>query len=289
MIEVQGLTKRFKNGKGLFDVSFQVKKGEVFGFIGPNGAGKSTTIRHLMGFLKPDSGKSMINHFDCWHESTKIKDSLGYLPGEIVFPSGFTAADFIQFQEDLHNMRGRSRANELIKRFKLNIHIPIKNMSKGMKQKLAIVVAFMCDPDILILDEPSSGLDPLMQKELINLFIEEKSKGKTILLSSHIFEEIENIADTICIIKDGKIVKKQSIQEAYHQMNKTMIVQLSDPIDENTLGIPCTKHEDGSFHIQLADNENEVIRELAKYNIKSLNIKKTSLSEVFEKYYMGGK
>lgn len=289
MIEVQGLTKRFKNGKGLFDVSFQLGKGEVFGFIGPNGAGKSTTIRHLMGFLKPDSGKSMINQFDCWNESTKIKDSLGYLPGEIVFPSGFTAADFIRFQEDLHNMRGRSRANELIERFKLNIHIPIKNMSKGMKQKLAIVVAFMCDPEILILDEPSSGLDPLMQKELINLFIEEKSKGKTILLSSHIFEEIENIADTICIIKDGKIVKKQSIQEAYQQMNKTMIVELSDPIDENTLGIPCTKQEDGSFHIQLADNENEVIRELAKYNIKSLNINKTSLSEVFEKYYMGGK
>lgn len=289
MIEVQGLTKRFKNGKGLFDVNFQVGKGEVFGFIGPNGAGKSTTIRHLMGFLKPDSGKSMINQFDCWSESTKIKGSLGYLPGEIVFPSGFTAADFIKFQEDLHNMRGRSRANELIERFKLNIHIPIKNMSKGMKQKLAIVVAFMCDPEILILDEPSSGLDPLMQKELIKLFIEEKLKGKTILLSSHIFEEIENIADTICIIKDGKIVKKQSIQEAYQQINKTMIVELSDPIDINTLSIPCTKQEDGSFYIELADNENEVIRELAKYNIKSLNINKTSLNEVFEKYYMGGK
>lgn len=288
MIEVKGLTKKFKNGKGLFDVNFQVKEGEVFGFIGPNGAGKSTTIRHLMGFLKPDSGTASINHFDCWDASSKIKDKLGYLPGEIVYPDGMSAAEFIKLQEEMHNKKGRSRAKELIQRFQLNIHTPIKNMSKGMKQKLAIVVALMCDPEIIILDEPSTGLDPLMQKELINLLQEEKSKGKTIFLSSHIFEEIENIADTICIIKEGKIIKYQGIHEANDQMKNTLIVTINENIDVNTLSIPCKINENGSIHIDLADNENEILRELAKYDIQSLDMKKTSLSEVFEKYYMGG-
>ncbi|WP_121639834.1 ABC transporter ATP-binding protein [Virgibacillus sp. Bac330] len=288
MIEVKKLTKRFKNGKGLFDINFQVKSGEVFGFIGPNGAGKSTTIRHLMGFLKPDIGESKINDLDCWSESTKIKKSLGYLPGEIVFPSSMSAADFIKLQEGLYNIKNRSRTKELIERFQLNIHIPIKNMSKGMKQKLAIVVAFMSDPDILILDEPSTGLDPLMQKELINLLIEEKTEGKTIFLSSHIFEEIENIADKICIIKNGKILKNQGIKDVHDQMKQTLIIRFTDNTDLTSFAIPHQRKEDGSFHIEIKNNENEVIRELAKYQIQSLEMKRTTLSEVFEQYYMGG-
>jgi len=288
LIEVKGLTKEFKNGKGLFDINFQVKQGEIFGFIGPNGAGKSTAIRHLMGFLKPDKGRARISNFDCWGESTKIKGHLGYLPGEIVFPSGMSAVDFINLQEDLYKIKERSRAEELIERFQLNIHIPIKNMSKGMKQKLAIVVAFMCDPDILILDEPSTGLDPLMQKELIGLLVEEKTKGKTIILSSHIFEEIENIADKICIIKDGKIIKSQGIREAYDQMKKTLIVRFTENENLSKLATPYQKKEDNSYHIEIDNNENEVIRELAKYKVESLEMKKTSLSEVFEHHYMGG-
>ena len=286
MIEAKEDSKKFKNGKGIFDLNFQVKQGEVFGFIGPNGAGKSTTIRHLMGFLKPDKGRFTINGHDCWSESEKVKESIGYLPGEIVFPAGLTAKEFIDLEISIHNGRGEKSSKELIDRFELNTSVPIKRMSKGMKQKLAIVSAFMIDPDVIILDEPSTGLDPLMQKELINLFVEEKNKGKTIFLSSHIFEEIETIADTICIIKNGHIVKKQSLEEVIEQMQQQVFVRFKQ--DVNQLNIPARKLDDGRFFIVLENNQNEVLREIAKYDVQSISIEKAKLCDVFEKYYRGG-
>lgn len=285
MIEANDVSKRFKNGKGIFKLNFNVKEGEVFGFIGPNGAGKSTTIRHLMGFLRPDKGTMLMGGYNCWKESERIKDRVGYLPGEIVFPAGLTAYEFLDLQADIHNKKGKTTAKDLIDRFKLNINIPIKNMSKGMKQKLAIVSTFMCNPDIIILDEPSTGLDPLMQKELIDLFSEEKKKGKTIFLSSHIFEEIETIADTICIIKDGKIVKNQNMQEVFDQMKKHIIVKLQDDIELNNL--TCEKLDQKKYRILLDNNENQVIRELAKHDINDISIEQVTLRDVFEKYYKG--
>ncbi len=286
MIRIANLTKQFKNGKGIFDINLEVKRGEVLGFIGPNGAGKSTTIRHLLGFLKPDKGKAYINDVDCWLESEKVKGRVGYLPGEIVFPAGMTAIEFLAFQDSIHNKKGQTYAKELIERFQLNIHIPIKNMSKGMKQKVAIVSTFMCDPDIIILDEPSTGLDPLMQKELITVLREEKKKGKTIFLSSHIFEEIETISDTICIIKDGKLVNNQSMEEACNQMQQTVLVRFTH--QNIVLEVPHIKNSDGSISFPITNNENEVIREIAKYDIHSMHMNTMKLSQVFEKYYMKG-
>lgn len=178
IIKINNLTKDYGNGKGIFDVTFTIKKGEIFGFLGPNGAGKTTTIRHLLGFIIPKEKKCIINGLDCNKDIDLIQKKIGYIPGEINLMEEISGIQFIKFMADYRGMKNLGRANELIKRFELDSKCKIKKMSKGMKQKVGIVVAFMHDPDILILDEPTSGLDPLMQNEFVNLILEEKNVVK---------------------------------------------------------------------------------------------------------------
>lgn len=208
-IDISNLTRDYGNGKGIFDLSFSVETG-AFGFLGPNGAGKTTTIRHLMGFIKPQSGSCSINGLDCWQQREQIQRNLGYIPGEMTFFDDMTGTEFINFIAKYRGNTENGRAKELLDRFELDPNGKIKKMSKGMKQKIGIVVAFMHDPEILILDEPTSGLDPLMQSRFIDLITEEKKRGKTILMSSHMFEEVERTCDRIGIIRAGKLVALDS-------------------------------------------------------------------------------
>lgn len=226
VIEIKNLTRDYGNGKGIFDVSFRVKEGEVFGFLGPNGAGKTTTIRHLMGFIKNQAGQCTISGLDCWQESAKIQEMVGYIPGEISFFDDMTGAEFLKFVTNYKGIKNLDRQKELLKRFELDPKGKIKKMSKGMKQKLGIVTAFMHNPDILILDEPTSGLDPLMQNRFIELIAEEKAKGKTILISSHIFEEVERTCDRIGIIKQGKIMTVDDVETLRERHMHTYTVAL---------------------------------------------------------------
>ena len=212
VIQIDKLTRDYGGGRGVFDVSFEVGRGEVFGFLGPNGAGKTTTIRHLMGFLKPKADQCTINGMDCWQDRDKIQAKLGYIPGEINFFEDMTGAEYLRFTSDYRKISVKERQAELLARFELDPKGKIKKMSKGMKQKLGIVAAFMHDPDILILDEPTSGLDPLMQSRFIGLIAEEKERGKTILLSSHIFEEVERTCDRIGIIREGRLAAVDSVE-----------------------------------------------------------------------------
>lgn len=217
IIEVEHLTRDYGGGKGVFDVSFQVAAGEVFGFLGPNGAGKTTTIRHLMGFLKAKEGGCRINGLDCFRDREKVQQMLGYLPGEISFFDDMTGVEFLDFVSGYRKGKGESRRKELMDMFDLNPHGKIKKMSKGMKQKVGIVAAFMHDPQILILDEPTSGLDPLMQNRFIELVEAEREKGKTILMSSHMFEEVERTCHRIGIIRAGKLVAMDQVEALREQ------------------------------------------------------------------------
>lgn len=212
MIRVEGLTRDFGGGRGVFDVSFEIGRGEVFGFLGPNGAGKTTVIRHLMGFLKPQAGNCTITDLSCWRDSNKLQKILGYIPGEISFFDDMNGREFLKFLSKYRGADGENRQKELMERFDLDPKGKIKKMSKGTKQKLGIVAAFMHDPEILILDEPTSGLDPLMQSRFISLLAEEKKRGKTILLSSHMFEEVERTCDRVGIIRGGKLVTVDSVE-----------------------------------------------------------------------------
>ena len=217
IIEVEHLTRDYGGGRGVFDVSFQVAAGEVFGFLGPNGAGKTTTVRDVVGFLKGEEGGCRITGLDCFRDREKVQQMLGYLPGEISFFDDMTGVEFLDFVSGYRKDKGESRRKELMDMFDLNPHGKIKKMSKGMKQKVGIVAAFMHDPQILILDEPTSGLDPLMQNRFIELVEAEREKGKTILMSSHMFEEVERTCHRIGIIRAGKLVAMDQVEALREQ------------------------------------------------------------------------
>lgn len=269
MIEIKHLTRNYGNNKGVFDLSIKINEGEVFGFLGPNGAGKTTTIRHLMGFIKTNQGKCTIDGYDCWKDADKIQKDVGYVPGEMTFFDEMTGYEYLLFIQKYRGLNELNRKEELIERFELNPSGKIKKMSKGMKQKIGIVAALMHDPKIIILDEPTSGLDPLMQNRFIDLIKEEKAKGKTILLSSHIFEEVERTCDRIGIIKNGRLVALDTTEELRKKHLKTYVVTL----DNEFLAKEFAKDFAG--------------KQLEKSPTKVMVAKKQSLEEIFLTYYGG--
>lgn len=204
IITVSHMTKDYKDNKGIFDFDFSVNKGEVFGIVGTNGSGKTTTLRHLMGFLKPDSGSCSILGMDCRRDRGRIMKSVGYVPGEIDFPDVGSGTSFLKIQAEFMGVKDKEYIKKLVDMFALDTDAPLKRMSKGMKQKTALVCAFMSRPEILLLDEPSTGLDPLMRDTLIELILSEKQRGATVLMSSHIFKELDDTADRVLFIENGR-------------------------------------------------------------------------------------
>ncbi|ENQ3078197.1 ABC transporter ATP-binding protein [Bacillus cereus] len=288
MLIVQNVTKQFSNGKGLFDVSFQVKEGEVFGYLGPNGAGKSTTIRNLMGFIQPTSGTATIFGLDCWKDAAKIQRSVGYLPGEISFIEGMNGLEFLQLMQGMRGMKNNGRRDELIERFQFDVKTPIRKMSKGMKQKVGIVAAFMHDPEVLILDEPTSGLDPLMQQLFVELILEEKQKGKTIFMSSHIFTEIERTCDRVGIIKEGRLLTVENIHDLRAKQRQVIDVTVSSheelqSLKKTTLQIESIQGHTASIIVQ--GNYNELLQTLAQYNVIGFQVRTMDLENIFMHYY----
>ena len=290
VIEIRQLTKDYGNNRGIFDVSLSVKKGEVFGFLGPNGAGKSTTIRHLMGFIQADQGSCQINGLDCLRDHARIQQALGYLPGEIAFMDDMTGLEFIKFMAKMKGMTDLTKAYELMERFELNPQGKIKKMSKGMKQKIGIICAFMHDPELLILDEPSSGLDPPMQNRFIELVLEEKQRGKTIFMSSHIFEEIERTCDRTAMIKDGRLISIEELQTLKASKHKTyQITFATQELVEQFMdeGFECKQVESNVIKVVPRNNLNYLLATLSRYDIIDLDITKPTLEELFLHFYGG--
>ncbi|MDD5603338.1 MAG: ABC transporter ATP-binding protein [Eubacteriales bacterium] len=303
LIEVKNVTLTYRSGKGVFDLDFNVKAGEIMGYLGPNGAGKTTTIRALLGFMKPDRGECLIGGLDCTKNAAAVQQRLGYIPGEITFPDDMHGDEFLKFISDMRrtaknghkglNNNHKNRQKELTELFELDLKGRIRKFSKGMKQKLAIVTAFMHDPEILILDEPTSGLDPLMQNRFEALLSEEKSKGKTILMSSHLFEEVEKTCDNVLIIKDGRIVKQSDIHGLAASQRKTYIVRTSDAArlaalmeGENFETGPLASADSLEIFVNSADT-GRFIRILAGADILDLDVKAQTLEDVFMQFYTG--
>ena len=288
MLTVEHLTKTFSNGKGISDVSFSVKKGEVFGFLGPNGAGKSTTIRHIMGFMKPDRGQVKVNGLDTWREQGKVQAFIGYLPGEISFMEGMTGKTFLDFMADMQGMKDFTKRSRLIERLQFDVQTPIRKMSKGMKQKVGIVAAFMHDPEVLILDEPTSGLDPLMQKVFIEIVLEEKAQGKTFLMSSHSFPEIERTCDRAAIIKDGVLIDVKDIHELQSMQRKLFEVIFETDADAESFlesGLQIDSREANRVRVAIQGNYDRFIGETAKRKVRNIDIFTQNLEDIFMNYY----
>ena len=201
VIELKGLKKDYGNGRGVFDVSFSVERGEVFGFLGPNGAGKTVTMRNLMGFIRPDSGSVRIEGLDCFAQRARIQERLGHLPGEIACMDEMTGTAFLEFMARMKKLRDRTRMNELVEYFELDPARRIRKMSKGTKQKVGLVCAFMTSPDIILLDEPTSGLDFRNMERLALILREEASRGKTVAVVSHDTEFLSKACDQIVLIE----------------------------------------------------------------------------------------
>lgn len=206
LIELNHLTKDYGNDQGIFDLNLSINEGELIGYVGTNGSGKTTTIRHIMGFLKPTSGCATVNGLSSWEHSSEIVKQIGYVPGEIAFPDLKTGIDFLKCQADFLGLRDMTYANELIERLQLDPRANLKRMSKGMKQKTALVSALMNDAPIILLDEPTTGLDPLMRATFLTIIKEEHKKGKTIFMSSHSFDELEKTCNKVVLINNGHIV-----------------------------------------------------------------------------------
>lgn len=287
IIDVKNLLKDYGNNRGIFNLDFEINRGQVVGFLGPNGAGKTTTIRFLLGLIKNDESKALINGLDCFNEQVEIQKIVGYLPGEIAFIDNFNAKEFLIFMANLKNMIDLSYAYELVDLLELNLNTPIKKMSKGMKQKLGIVVAFMNKPEVLILDEPSSGLDPLMQQVLIKLILKHKSLGATIFLSSHIFEEVEKTCDRVMIIKEGKIVADYLTHELKNHFTKNYLITFENEKEKMRFlkSNNCHLVNETTVDCPLDSNINEFLLNLTNYKIADITQKQQSIDEIFMKYY----
>ena len=294
-IEIKHLTKDYGKKRGIFDMSLEVEKGEIYGFVGVNGAGKTTTIRHMMGFLTPDEGTVTINGLDANKSSAEVKRYVSYIPGEINFPGNSTGEDFIKNQIYLSGRGDWEYAENVIDQLQLDAKANVRAMSKGMKQKTAIVSAFASDADISIMDEPTTGLDPLMRDIFIELLKEEKAKGKTIFMSSHIFQEVEEVCDRVAIIRDGMIIDVIDMKDIRYNKMKTYKMEFKSIEDFEhfrSLGYDLhrVKVDDLQLNIMIHDQDiNRLIQDLKNFNLVYFKEIKVTFEDYVTQVFKGEK
>lgn len=285
VLEINNLTKYYGKVKGIENLSLSLNEGEIFGLIGPNGAGKSTTIRAILNLINKTSGIVYINGKEFNKDDIETKKLIGYLPSEVSLYEDLTVKEMIDYHESYYTT-SKKRRSELIKILKLDETKKIEDLSFGNLKKLGIVLAFLHEPKILILDEPTSGLDPIMQQEFYKLLLEEKKKNTTIIYSTHILSEVSKICDRVGIIREGKLIKVESIEEL---CNKSMgyITIISNDIDKIIKDFAIKPDIIDKKAIKFPNNfeYNDLIKKLSKYNISKLLIEDMNLEDVLLHYY----
>jgi len=286
-IEIKKLSKYFLGRKvqAVRDVDLEIKQGEIFGFLGPNGAGKTTTIRCMMDFVRPSSGSIKILGLDAQKDSVILKSKISYLSDTAHFYNHWTASNHLDFQQSL---RGKSPIlKDLIKKFDLNAKLRFANLSSGNKRKLSIILALMNEPEILILDEPTNALDPLLQNTLLTYLKDFAAAGGTVFLSSHNLAEVEKICHRVGIIKDGKLVATETISNL-KQMKMYDVSFHAENLDVKTLEEKNTEivsNLNGSIKLKIKGDINPTIAKLAKIEVKDLEIAHVSLEDIFLEFY----
>lgn len=291
-IEIKDLTKNYGSGRGVFDINLTIKKGEMVGFVGTNGSGKTTTIRSLMGFIKPTNGHVYVNGLESWENASEISKHIGYVPGEIAFPDLPTGTAFLKSQAEYFNLKDMSYANELVSRLQLDPRANLKRMSKGMKQKTALVAALMNNADILILDEPTTGLDPLMRDSFLETIKEEHKMGKTIFMSSHMFNEIEDTCDRVALISDGHIIDIADMNAIRNRPCKDFKIEFNSAKDyEKFKKMDYTIVRDQKQYSQVTVNIkneeiNKLFSDLKAFDVKFISEVKYTLEKHFKEIMM---
>ena len=286
VIKIENLKKYYGKIVGVEDVSLKINKGEIYGFIGPNGAGKSTTIRCIMGLINKNSGNIYIKGKEFNTNNLEIKKIIGYLPSEINLYGDMTIKEIFDYHQTFYNKNLNKRRKELVKLLKIDEKKKIENLSLGNLKKVGIVLALMHEPEILILDEATSGLDPIMQNVFHDILVKEKEKGTTILYSSHVLSEVSSICDKVGFIKDGKMIKEDTI-ENIKKDNYTYLKITSKDIESIKKDLKLEIKNESRNEVTFINNIdiNTLIKKLSNYKIDKLLIENISLEDLFSKYY----
>ena len=295
VIEVCRLVKTYagRNGvRAVRDITFQVPRGEIFGFLGPNGAGKTTTIRCMLDLIRPTRGRISLFGLDARRDALAIHRRIGYLPGDVRLPGELTGA---QFLDRCSRMAGLEPVllPMLLERFDVPLGRKLKGFSKGMRQMVAIIQAFMCDPELLILDEPTSGLDPLGQRTFNDFVLDEAQRGRTVFMSSHILSDVEKTCQRVGVIRDGELVAVETIERLRERAGRVVIVEFANGVSADELRSIASvraveRGRGGAYHLQVAGSIDPVIKALARHTVSRLEVEEAPLEEVFLRFYAGG-
>lgn len=291
IIDAKNLTKFYGRSRGIEGLDLMVNQGEIFGFLGPNGAGKTTTIRTLLGLIFPTGGSATVFGLDVVRDSVAIRTRAGYIPGDTNFYPKMTGREILNYFAAFRPFTPPVLRDELVRRFDLDLSKRCKDLSRGNRQKLSIVLATMHDPDLLVLDEPTLGLDPIMQKEFYDLLHEFQGRGKTVLLSSHILSDVDKTCQRVGIVKEGRLVTVEQVSELeskkVHHIN-AVFAEAFDPRDFELPGVTVVRSNTRSIELKAKGDIDPLIKALSAYHLVDLDFEHATLEEVFLEFYGEG-
>lgn len=290
VLELQGLSKNYGQRRGIEGINLSVNSEEIFGFLGPNGAGKTTTIRVLLGLLRPSQGTAKILGHDCWSQSALIKQHIGYLPGDLRLYPWFTGKNALKIVSEVRGQSEvRQRGSALLEQFQLDENVPVRRMSRGMRQKLGIVLALAHRPRLLILDEPTSGLDPLMCDELYRTLRDAATTGTTVFFSSHTLSEVESLCERVAIVRAGQIVADEKMEVLRQNAHRTVMLRFRSNVDTAGLQLPnFLKIKQRTNYVwsgELTGTVSELVAWAAGQPLDDLELSPPSLESLFHAYY----
>ncbi len=289
VIQTTNLTKFYGKSRGIKDVNITVNKGDIFGFLGPNGAGKSTTIRTLLDFIRPTDGNANIFGLDCQKDSVAIRKRIGYIPGDFGLYGNMTGWKFLKYFGSVRGGYDEASAKKYAQRFDITLDRKMKEYSRGMRQKVAIIQAFMNNPDLVIMDEPTNGLDPLVQQTFMDVLAEQARSGTTIFMSSHVLSDVEKVCNRVAIIKEGSIVAEEQVEALRQKSGKVINVKFAEPVDASIFridGITDVTQPNGSYKLTVTSNIESVLRELSSHKLADISIHQMTMEDVFMHFYV---
>jgi beta-exotoxin I transport system ATP-binding protein len=288
VIEIDDLHKSYGKVQAVKGITMSVRRGEIFGFLGPNGAGKTTTIRCMLDVIRPTQGTIRVLGLDTQRDKMTLHQHIGYLPGDVRLPGNMTGKQVITYFSRLQGLEP-VLLKELVARFDVELKRPIKGYSKGMRQKIGVVLAFMCDPQVLILDEPTSGLDPLLARSFNEFLLEEQARGKTIFMSSHIMSEVEKVCQRVAVIRQGEIVTLEEVEKLREKAGQRVTVEFGDAVSEQELaqiaGVSNVTRNNHAWHLTVSGSMDALIKAFSRHEVIRLQAEEAPLEEVFLKFY----
>ena len=288
VIVIDTLHKSYGKVQAVKGISMRVEQGEIFGFLGPNGAGKTTTIRCMLDVIRPTSGTLRVLGLDAQRDKMELHRRIGYLPGDVRLPGQMTGKQVIDYFSRLQGLKP-VLLNDLVARFDVEMKRPLKGYSKGMRQKIGVVLAFMCDPEVLILDEPTSGLDPLLQRTFNEFLLQEQARGKTIFMSSHIMSDVEKVCQRVAVIRQGEIVTIEEVEKLRQKAGQRVTVEFGDAVSADEVarmpGVSMVTSHNHAYHFNVSGSMDALIKALSRHEVLRLQAEEAPLEEVFLKFY----